>query len=272
MNYKFISGWFRSAVSALFPLLVLIAAPSAHGALIGVPPSYPDITDGANTDITYNWTGSSGTMTINGRFGTLSDQTFQKVAFSALDNNHQVCNSNVLNSTCNAVSATNYTLTANFNAGGLFSGGTLSISGYIDGDPTTSGYQPLAGYTSGTLLTANLTAMGFYGQAGDSTYDQIVLDFTGNLTGGDFYNKSYGNDVGLRWGGRVNSSGLAPYGGSWDTLMAGVFQKSFACTSGCQSSLDTYVVPVPAAVWLFGSGLIGLIGVGRRGRRATHSE
>ena len=28
--------------------------------------------------------------------------------------------------------------------------------------------------------------------------------------------------------------------------------------------VDVQVVPVPAAVWLFGSGLIGLIGVARR--------
>jgi hypothetical protein len=42
---------------------------------------------------------------------------------------------------------------------------------------------------------------------------------------------------------------------------------------GCQSNIfwdnisitaDVAAVPVPAAVWLFGSGLLGLIGVARR--------
>jgi hypothetical protein len=46
------------------------------------------------------------------------------------------------------------------------------------------------------------------------------------------------------------------------------------CYSGCLESVSGYgistqfvgatVVPVPAAVWLFGSGLLGLIGVARR--------
>jgi hypothetical protein len=30
--------------------------------------------------------------------------------------------------------------------------------------------------------------------------------------------------------------------------------------------MDVQVVPVPAAVWLFGSGLIGLAGIARRGK------
>jgi hypothetical protein len=34
-------------------------------------------------------------------------------------------------------------------------------------------------------------------------------------------------------------------------------------------SIDTAVVPVPAAVWLFGSGLIGLVGVARRKLKAA---
>ncbi len=34
-----------------------------------------------------------------------------------------------------------------------------------------------------------------------------------------------------------------------------------------QSNLYTSPVPIPAAVWLFGSGLLGLIGVVRRGRQ-----
>jgi len=28
--------------------------------------------------------------------------------------------------------------------------------------------------------------------------------------------------------------------------------------------METTVIPVPAAVWLFGSGLLGLIGIARR--------
>ncbi|VAW80430.1 hypothetical protein MNBD_GAMMA15-1674 [hydrothermal vent metagenome] len=35
------------------------------------------------------------------------------------------------------------------------------------------------------------------------------------------------------------------------------------------ATINTQLVPVPAAVWLFGSGLLGLLGVARRGSRRT---
>ncbi len=60
-------------------------------------------------------------------------------------------------------------------------------------------------------------------------------------------------------------------GGTWDAASQG-------CTSdGCFTTLfyenrtttaSPVVVPVPAAVWLFGSGMLGLIGVARRNKAA----
>jgi len=41
-------------------------------------------------------------------------------------------------------------------------------------------------------------------------------------------------------------------------------QVSFSNVSGSACTFDTSAVPVPAAVWLFGSGLIGLVGIARR--------
>lgn len=44
------------------------------------------------------------------------------------------------------------------------------------------------------------------------------------------------------------------------------FQNLASC-SDCMNSIDDFgfsAVPVPAAAWLFGSGLVGLIGVARR--------
>jgi hypothetical protein len=58
-------------------------------------------------------------------------------------------------------------------------------------------------------------------------------------------------------------------GGTWmaDTF-ASCNSAVNACTvtfaDGSVLSVDTQVVPVPAAVWLFGSGLVGLVGVARR--------
>jgi hypothetical protein len=43
---------------------------------------------------------------------------------------------------------------------------------------------------------------------------------------------------------------------------------NFQNVSGSECAFDTSVVPVPAAVWLFGSGLIGLAGIARRKKAA----
>ena len=42
------------------------------------------------------------------------------------------------------------------------------------------------------------------------------------------------------------------------------FDKFFSLRSWAVQTGDVSAVPVPAAVWLFGSGLLGLIGVARR--------
>jgi hypothetical protein len=53
----------------------------------------------------------------------------------------------------------------------------------------------------------------------------------------------------------------------------GLTPGSYEWTWGSGASVDTFTlnvgaVPVPAAVWLFGSGLLGLVGVARRKARA----
>jgi hypothetical protein len=63
--------------------------------------------------------------------------------------------------------------------------------------------------------------------------------------------------------GTLSGSGFDPTPASWSL--------STQANSGNPTtySMTIAAVPVPAAVWLFGSGLIGLVGVARR-RRMTH--
>ena len=71
-----------------------------------------------------------------------------------------------------------------------------------------------------------------------------------------------------------NPSGTLPFsddgiGGS--PMVAGPFpgfNANFDITSITVDSITTSPVPVPAAVWLFGSGLLGLVGVARRRKTA----
>ena len=262
---------FRSTLSMLLPILAFVATQSAQGALLGPDPvGYPDIT--SSSIINYNYTGSGGTLTITGNFsGNTSSQTI-KMSAADIGSVRMVCASNVVASGCNpSVSKTTYSLSANFDASGNFLNGTVSVGGYVNGVTGYGGYQPYVGLAnSGTLLTASLGALGFYAaptttihptSTTTTTYNQLKLVFTGALTGGDFNNGSYGFG-GVIWNGPVNSGG-API--STTTPFTQSFSSCSGSTGCAQPTLDT-VVPLPAAAWLLGSGLAGLLGVAGRRR------
>lgn len=62
--------------------------------------------------------------------------------------------------------------------------------------------------------------------------------------------------------GGINDFQLITLDASWSNLTRVEFDNSAYSLDNIQ--LDLNSVPVPAAVWLFGSGLIGLVGVARR--------
>ena len=116
---------------------------------------------------------------------------------------------------------------------GALTGGSLAIGGTIAG----------LGFNSGTLLTGSLSAIGF-NQVNDP------LEFLFNVTGGDAAGL-YGSLGGII----LNQTG---FGGSWATSFT-------SAPFGSLSDVGTVgAVPIPAAVWLFGTALIGLVGFGRR--------
>jgi hypothetical protein len=92
------------------------------------------------------------------------------------------------------------------------------------------------------------------------TYLNLILDTDPSYQSGD---------IGEHQLASVNIS--MDSGGTWDAASQG-------CTSdGCFTSIryenrtttaSPVVVPVPAALWLFGSGMLGLIGVARRNKAA----
>src|SRR3972149_9097898 len=146
MNGKFLSGWFRSAITSLLPALALLVAGPASAALITL--TYGGLPDIAGSpDINYDYpAGGGGTLTINGRLTApatvggvavpnagATDTITQTIAFPGLTASpfeYLYVSNDVANDSNTAYNAarryTNYSLTASFDANGFFTGGTVN--------------------------------------------------------------------------------------------------------------------------------------------------
>jgi len=127
-----------------------------------------------------------------------------------------------------------------------------------------------------TLDSYNLTF------PGDQTFGQLgTLDNTaGTLTNADVTSLSGTTDASFNIASltfSAHNSGVSPTDISIG-LFAGGSPRIWADSSGFVDTNPTFVdgtvtvnaVPVPAAVWLFGSGLIGMIGIARK-RSVSHA-
>jgi len=107
--------------------------------------------------------------------------------------------------------------------------------------------------TNGDVNLSNVALIGEIGYYGDASWG----DTLGNR--GVVASDLVGNEMNMYWArvDQADTTGLAPLLldviGNWNLTSTG--QLSYAGVSA---------VPVPAAVWLFGSGLIGLAGIARR--------
>ena len=130
---------------------------------------------------------------------------------------------------------TSYSLTANFNTSNYLTGGSVSIKGNIPGLGINN--------SSTTLMSANLTPGGFA-----SGFGGYLLGFnTQNLV----CNPQLNAYTHCTTAESVYLGLLSPF--------------SFKNNSGWKTvGVQLTSVPVPMAVWLFGSGLLGLAGVARR--------
>lgn len=122
-------------------------------------------------------------------------------------------------------------MSASIDDAGTLGGGTLSVGGTIAS----------LGFNSGTLLTGSLTALGSDAATG-------VIDFLFSVTGGDA-------------AGLFGSIGAVTLG---STGFSGSFAADF--NNNGDGTADVRRVPEPAALWLFGAGLLGLFAFGRRRR------
>lgn len=251
----------RSPVNFLITsILLFFVAGNANAVLLGlVPDPFPDAK--ARNSINYYYTNGNDdtggfTMEIRGLITGIDDSV-------GLNN---------VSGSCFSLGC--YTLDASFTQAGDFSAGTISLTG------TAPSSTVLA--NSGTLVSGTLTDFG-WGGFNQSGLFEFKYDFDG--LGGDFV----GDGINQPWGPATNGGTIIDtrelaFGadfmgtcnggnqsdcydlGDWDT--SGLMTREFSTAqspgnflSGLTTS-DTFV-PVPAAVWLFGSA-IGFLGFMRR--------
>ena len=140
---------------------------------------------------------------------------------------------------------------------GAINAPVLSADWNVDNftDPAATAWQSFStGSATAAAGTINGTVLTDAGDLdGDGTNDWTGVLVTGGQVG-DQWGSFFGATYFEAW--KVNIlSGTAGSGFNVDTIFA---------TAGGDFAQYTTAIPVPAAVWLFGSGLVGLVSVARR--------
>ena len=147
-------------------------------------------------------------------------------------------------------------------------GGTIDqTTGAMTFDPTgraglAAGYLTTLGEQEWNRdNTSNGLGTGLFDQWTTGTSSNRAQGFTGGftVTGSDFVDAGTGT-----WTGTLVSAGNI--GQAWGGFDNQQYSEVFNTTLTLNTPAST--VPVPAAVWLFGSGLLGLVGVARRRKQA----
>ena len=240
-----------------------------------------DYTDNTNiTDAIYGW---SGNNFAPGGSGIINDGLMGVIDFTLTGGNITVTSFSQ-DSYLNTAGGTFY-LSGN---GGIANmGGTIDAAGNMSFNPT--GRLGLAASVGSTELLWNLNdSTNVFDDQGtglvvSNVYDQWTtgtttalckigtscVDRNGNFIGVTKTGSILTENTDGTWGGTLAVA--SNVGDDWGLGFTGIayseeFNVTITCTdpSGC----PTTVIPVPAAVWLFGSGLLGLVGVARRKKQA----
>lgn len=255
--------------------LLLFAAVPAQAVSIGLTPNYPDLTTSTAT-VTYSYTavcqngsGSSiGSCGAGGRTTARWDLSYGVLTVTK-------DGSQSLNLDGSGVLAVSNTTGLNYDLKvviGFAAGGT-SISGILANNVAYTGYTAHSSSLSasgntvdpnfqGVLISGTPTSAVAYGYAAPFGYSGTgmagVFEFLFNNAGGDMAAYA-GADHGRIIVSTFNLSGVA---GGWDAAGVDFWKASHSGTA----SVDTFV-PVPGAVWLFGSALASLGWIRQRASR-----
>lgn len=154
-----------------------------------------------------------------------------------------------------------------FNGGGTAaSTNTMTASFFVTG-ATVVDYNFLstpylnALLTSGGLASAANLNMGItiYNSMGATVFNWTPNGAAGGIVGGTELADPFSLNLGIAQNATFNP-GSGAFSAKSFSLNTGSYQMNISMTEGASVSS----VPVPAAVWLLGSGLLGLVGVARR--------
>jgi hypothetical protein len=217
-----------SYIAILFTIFLSCVAGPAGADLIGLTPAYPDLL--ANSQGTYDYDASAQLLTINA--------LPNKLSYSAAEGDFDYIERSDMGWDYEAQIRVDQN-------GDLIAGdeNNLTIIGKVVDDNDTVIHD-------GLLLTGEITDFGWTNTINMYTCYYQIFDFTFDVTGGilaDIFG-SHGGAIALS-----EKSGFGSEG--WNEDFAGKFVK-----------VDNFPVPLPAAVWLLGSGLVGLAGLRRKQR------
>lgn len=273
---------FQGGTWAGLLLLALGMGQSAQAAPINLTPSYPDLTTfGATLSYSYvaicarnnspTTFGVCGTGSGGNAFNGAQNWSLSYGRFTLSGNVAQALNetgSGLVGVTDANGASSNYNLTVvlGFNSTGTALSGILGTdpwSGDAVYNSSLSAFGTVTGnpnFQSGTIVTGtpvNATNYGYlypFGYSGTGAGG--TFEFVFNNIGGDF--AAYAGP-GAYGGIIVSTSNLTGAAGGWDAAGINFWKTAHSGTA----NVDTFV-PVPGAVWLFGSALAGLAALRRR--------
>jgi T5SS/PEP-CTERM-associated repeat protein len=214
--------------------------------------------------------GGTRTLNINNRGSVIVGNALTIELNSTVNLNNGELNASIINATASSAqfNFTGGTLVVDTFNGNLVNGGGTLAPGNSPGVTTINGdYTQLAGGIFGVEIG---------GLFADTQYDVLNITGIGNLAGTlnvDFYDMG-GGLFSASLGDTFNILTAESLYGEFDLLNLAILGEGLGWQLDYlidfQGSTDLVqlsvvsAVPVPAAVWLFGSGLLGLIGVARR--------
>lgn len=254
----------RFAALAMLLAGLALMGPRAHSAPLNLTTQFPDFTVNTLTS-TFTFDGDGGELTIVGLVGG-----YTETAGGTSDINNNTVRNQVTSLDGGANLPEVFDLTVDLDGSGNILSGSFVLDGVVTflggaGFPAALNLNGVDyngfNHSSGHLLSGDLSAIGWADKAGSSG---AVIEFLFNGAGGLIAEGPLAENTGTPYSGGGMILDITS-----TSLSNEQFENGAFLTQSWNGTLGTgnVFVPVPAAVWLFGSALLALVGVRSRRER-----